>query len=243
VLLTPIGARLLAPGFGSFNHRDATGLATGWIHRAPEQLPGGFGTIGPPCDVWAIGVLFHELIWGWPPLHEPEALEAPPHSLPELTRRLRAADLTNPAAPASALEEVDEALSQRAREITAELLRLTLQFEPARRTRADEIAQWAHLAVRDLQPRRVPHGAATAATPPLSNISSSAPGNSSVLPSPPSLHRSGVPDLGSTRTWIGERRRAFLAEEDDTPAWLLWLLPALALLVIVSLVLGLVLLL
>ncbi|REJ79966.1 MAG: hypothetical protein DWQ36_15800 [Acidobacteria bacterium] len=213
VLLTPVGARLLAVGFGPFQHRAAGGPAAGWIYRAPEQLPGGGGAIGPACDVWALGVLLHELVTGAPPLHSRDGLAAAPHDIDELVARLPELSALTPA--------VSEASSRRQ---LVELLGATLQIDPAQRWRAGEIAQRAHQAIRELQPRQT----AARGTP----MVSSAGGSTSAR----SENRSDAGDWHQARGWLGERRRALAMEEDTVPLWLLWMLPAAALAAMVAMV-------
>lgn len=97
--------QLLAPGLArsTLLRDDSVDLAA--VYRAPEQLPGGTGSIGPAADVFALGLLLFELVECERPFHasslellreqiehqSPPALLSPrpalPTGLPELIER------------------------------------------------------------------------------------------------------------------------------------------------------------
>ncbi|NGO73937.1 protein kinase domain-containing protein, partial [Streptomyces boncukensis] len=100
------------------------------VYMAPEQAMGG-SVVGPPADLYALGVLLYELLTGRPPFEAPEAtglLYKKLHELPAPVGRLR------PEAPAP----------------LAELVRRLLHKEPAARPAA---AYEVYAALAPLLPR------------------------------------------------------------------------------------------
>jgi serine/threonine protein kinase len=96
-------------------------------YLSPEQARG--GDLGPPADVWGIGVVLFEAATGEPAFDDPEAPEDE-----SVSETLDESDYPQLAAPARRIDEVRPPPSE-----LAELVAACLEPEPERRPGVDEL--------------------------------------------------------------------------------------------------------
>jgi len=133
VKIVDFGIAKLHDELGEVSHRTRTGALIGTpLYMSPEQCLG-IRELGPPSDVYALGVILYELVCGRPPfeaeavgalinMHVNEPVLAPRKLNPRLPRALEAI-LTR------ALSKVPENRYPRMEELQGELERLRAQLE------------------------------------------------------------------------------------------------------------------
>lgn len=216
---------LLAPGLARPVASARGPLDPSALYRAPEQLPGGRGAIGPASDVFTLGLLLFELVECDRPFHAASA---------ELLRRQIERHSPPPTTGASA------ALGPEFQE----LIDLTLDPEPARRPRSasvvveaiDSLLTAAGVSSTSPAPAPAPAPTVTAAAGAVPRSASTSPavGHRGPPSTPASLLSSPSPAPRIERRPVpGSPSR--LGDGGGVSPWRLWILPGLILATLVAL--------